>query len=215
MASTNHSKVAKFWDKHARKYAESKISDEAEYENGLKVTQTFLTPQQNVLEMGCGTGTTALTLAPSVQHLTGTDISPEMIAICNEKKAAGEIQNVDFRVAATTGSDLPNEQFDAVLAFSVLHLVDNLESTLAETSRLLKPGGAFVSKTPCLNETLLFSLLRGPLFFAEKLGLAPDVTFLKADELDQRVRLAGFELVHTYTTEKSPKRRFIATRKKA
>lgn len=219
MANTDtdidHAKTAKFWDKNARKYAASKISDQAEYENGLEITKTFLNPQQQVLEMGCGTGTTALILAPFVAHLTATDISPEMIAIGNEKKTAAGIENLAFKVAATTAPGSSTGQFDAVLAFSLLHLVDSLTETLEQINRELTPGGLFISKTPCLNENFLFSLLRWPLVLAEKIGLAPEVTFFTANQLDRKIESAGFELVHGYITEKAPRRRYVVARKKA
>lgn len=215
MADTDLSKTAKFWDKNARKYAKGKIADQAEYENGIEITKTFLDPQHHVLEMGCGTGTTALILAPFAGHLTGTDISPEMIAICNEKKAAAGVDNIEFKVSATTEHDPSSALFDVVLGFSLLHLVNDLDKTLAQVNQVLKPGGIFISKTPCLSETLIFSLIRWPLIIAQKFGFAPHVLFFNVEQLDLRVKRAGFELVHGYTTEKQPRRRYIAARKKA
>ena len=213
MPNPNHAKSAKFWDKNARKYAESKISDEAEYENGITVTKQYLNKDQKVLELGCGTGSTALVLAPEVGHLTATDISPEMIAIANEKKAAQGIANIDFNVGIASNPQFNNEQFDVVLALNLLHLVDNLDSTIAQTHRLLKPGGLFISKTPCLKESIVFSLLKYPLVVAQWFNLAPQVLFLKIDQLEQRIRTAGFEPVHAYTNQKSPKRRYIVVKK--
>ena len=70
-----------FWNKTAEKYAATPIKDMASYEETLTRTRGYLGPEDNVLELGCGTGTTALKLAPSVAHLTGSDISEGMIAI--------------------------------------------------------------------------------------------------------------------------------------
>ena len=214
MANSDHSDATKFWDKNARKYAKEKIADQAEYENGLEITKTFLRSEHHVLELGCGTGSTALLLAPFVGRITGSDISPEMIAICNEKKAAADINNVQFIVGATTQPELPNGHFDAVLAFSMLHLVGDLDETLAQIHQRLKPGGMFISKTPCLSQTRVFSLMRWPLILAQKLGQAPKVIFFNVAQLELRVKKAGFELVHGYTTEKQPRRRYIAAKKK-
>ncbi|MEL6287025.1 MAG: class I SAM-dependent methyltransferase, partial [Pseudomonadota bacterium] len=49
-----------------------------------------------VLELGCGTGSTALLLAPSVAQITGTDISGEMVRIANGKAADQGAQSVTF-----------------------------------------------------------------------------------------------------------------------
>lgn len=58
----------KFWNGTARKYAASQIGDMAGYERTLARTRSYLHPDDRVLEIGCGTGTTALIHAPNVTH---------------------------------------------------------------------------------------------------------------------------------------------------
>lgn len=213
MSNSYLAKSAKFWDKNARKYAKSKISDQAEYENGIAVTKQYLNKDQKILELGCGTGSTALELAPGVDHITATDISPEMIAIGNEKKDEQGVSNVEFSVHVASEPQFEIDQFDVVLALNLLHLVDDLDKTITQTHQLLKPGGLFVSKTPCLKESALLSLLKYPLIVAEWVNLVPKVLFLSIDQLEQRILSAGFEAVHAYTNEKSPKRRYLVVKK--
>ena len=55
---------AKFWNKVAAGYAKQPIADEAADQRKLKVTQEYLQPSMNVLEFGCGTGSTAIVHAP-------------------------------------------------------------------------------------------------------------------------------------------------------
>jgi len=136
-----------------------------------------------------------------------------MIAIANEKKAAQGISNIDFKVGIASEPQFDNEKFDVVLALNLLHLVSNLDDTLAQTHRLLKPGGLFISKTPCLKESIVFSLLKYPLVVAQWFNLAPPVLFLKIEQLEQYIHAAGFETVHAYTNEKSPKRRYIVAKR--
>ena len=69
IASTTPSRDVRFWDRIARKYAASPIKDIAGYERTIARIAQLLGPTQSVLEIGCGTGTTALKLAPLVARL--------------------------------------------------------------------------------------------------------------------------------------------------
>ena len=71
---------ARFWDRIAPKYATDPIADLAGYEATLQRVQGLLSPQHDVLEIGCGTGSTALRLAPFTRSLLATDVSSQMIA---------------------------------------------------------------------------------------------------------------------------------------
>ncbi|MDZ4173268.1 MAG: class I SAM-dependent methyltransferase, partial [Hydrogenophaga sp.] len=79
---------AMFWDRIADKYAADPIEDIAGYEATLKRVQDFLSDDQDVLEIGCGTGTTALRLAPLTHRWLATDLSTNMISIARQKLAA-------------------------------------------------------------------------------------------------------------------------------
>ncbi len=76
---------SKFWDKIAEKYSKQPIADEASYQKKLEVTRGYLQPEMEVLEFGCGTGSTALIHAPYVKHIRAIDISSKMIAIAKAK----------------------------------------------------------------------------------------------------------------------------------
>jgi ubiquinone/menaquinone biosynthesis C-methylase UbiE len=85
-----------FWDKAANKYAASKIADMGGYEETLTRTRSFLHAEDHLHEIGCGTGSTALKLAPFVRQLTATDISGGMLAIANEKLQKTDLTNLSF-----------------------------------------------------------------------------------------------------------------------
>lgn len=76
---------AKFWDKIAEKYSKQPIADEAAYQKKLQVTQEYFKPDMEVLELGCGTGSTAIIHAPYVKHIRAIDISSKMIEIAQGK----------------------------------------------------------------------------------------------------------------------------------
>ena len=61
----------KFWDKIADKYSKQPIADEASYQKKLQVTQEYFKSDMEVLEFGCGTGSTAITHAPHVKKDSG------------------------------------------------------------------------------------------------------------------------------------------------
>jgi ubiquinone/menaquinone biosynthesis C-methylase UbiE len=130
-----------FWDRAARGYAARPVADSKAYETTLERTRAWLEPTDDALEIGCGTGSTAIRLAPHVSSITATDISPEMIAIAEERRSDGGPGNVTFLAAALSDARLESTAFDVVMAFNVLHLLEDLPDALIRIGRLLKPGG--------------------------------------------------------------------------
>lgn len=204
---------ARFWDRTSSRYARSAISDHAGYERTLERTRELLKPQDRVLELGCGTGTTALRLADHVQSYLATDISTGMIAIAEQKLAAAAIPGLSFRVA-TVEALAPEACFDAVLGFSYLHLVRDLADTLERARSLLAEGGLFISKTPCIGD--MNPLLGyGALPVMRALRLAPYAAVFGAAELSERVAAAGFQIlaIESLATKGKDRRPYIVARK--
>jgi 2-polyprenyl-3-methyl-5-hydroxy-6-metoxy-1,4-benzoquinol methylase len=200
----------RFWNRIAPRYARMKIPDETSYRHKLDRTRAYLTPQAEVFEFGCGTGTTALHHAPHVARLRAIDYAPAMIAIAKEKAAAQGAANVDFAVG--TIEDEPDApRWDMVMAHSVLHLVPDRDAAIARAFRMLKPGGHFVSSTICLSDGLWFMR---PVLPAMRLArLAPaGVAFFLAENLRKAVESAGFEVVEDWRPGKR-KAVFLVARK--
>jgi len=205
----------RFWDRAARKYARSKIADPGGYERSLDRTRALLGPSDRVLELGCGTGTTALRLAKGVQSYVATDISPEMIAIAEEKHAAGTVPGLSFQKETAESLALRAAQFNAILGFNYLHLVRDLEDTLRRIHGMLSSDGLFISKTPCLGDmNLLIRLALLPAMRA--VGKAPYVSVFRADDLSERIRAAGFDILATegHATRGRDTRPYIVARKR-
>lgn len=182
-----------FWDRAARKYAQDPIKDMIGYERTIERTRHYLDGVDVVLEFGCGTGTTALKLAPTVSRLIATDVSAEMVAIAKEKAAQSNCQNVAFEVASVHEAPWADGCFNAVLAFNVLHLVAQRADALARIFRLLAPGGLFISKTPCLSE--MNPLIRMAVPVMRAIGKAPYVESFSAETLVDDIQGAGFGIV--------------------
>jgi ubiquinone/menaquinone biosynthesis C-methylase UbiE len=210
---SDESKNARFWDRMARKYAADPIADMAGYERTLDVARGYLKATDQVYEFGCGTGTTALKLAPSVAHLTATDISAEMIAIAREKAALEGCANAVFEVGAPETASCPDGSVDVAMGFNILHLIEARGATYRAIHRLLKPGGLFISKTGCLKE--MNSALRLILPPMQLIGRAPYVAFFSAAELEREVVNAGFEIAERarHGTRGKDARIFLVARK--
>jgi ubiquinone/menaquinone biosynthesis C-methylase UbiE len=205
----------RFWDRSSRRYAKSSIADPNGYERTLERTRAYLQPGDSVLELGCGTGTTALRLANGVRSYLATDISGGMIAIAEEKLAIESIPALSFRTA--TAEELVHEEsrFDAVLGFNYLHLVRNVPDTLRSIHVLLKPGGLFISKTPCLGDmNPLIRLLLLPAM--QVVGKAPHVSSLGASELERLIVGAGFDVLvrESHASKGKDQRPYIVARKR-
>lgn len=206
---------ARFWDKMARKYAAHPIADEAGYEASLRRTSELLTESDQVLEIGCGTGTTALRLAPRVRHLHATDVSSQMVAFAQEKLAATPMAQLDFAVLDAAGAARQAPQaYDVVLAFNVLHLLPDLDGGLDAVWQALRPGGLFLSQTPCVAEmNPLIPWVALPV--ARALGKAPPVHCFQGPALEAAIARHGFEVlaVERHATQGRDVRPYIVARK--
>jgi len=211
---------ATFWDRASEKYSKSPISDPAGYERTLDATTKLLGPDDAVVELGCGTGGTAIHLAPGVRSCLGTDISPKMIDIADGKKDDKSADTatplgLKFQVATAELLAADTERFNAVVAFNYLHLVRDIPGTLRSIHTVLAPGGLFISKTPCLRDMrgglLMFALLPALRAF----GQAPYVGIFTVADLERQIAEAGFEITTTEFHDSGGKksRPFIVAKK--
>lgn len=202
---------ATFWDRIAPRYARRPVSDPDAYEATLTRVKTYLSESDSALELGAGTGSTALVLAPFVKQYEATDISQGMIDIALDKAWNISVPNLTFRQAGIEAEENRDTTPDVVLAFNLLHLVPDTEATLAMIHDLLPEGGLFISKTPCIGARWYFR----PMVKAMQLvGKAPFVRFLQVSEIDHMLVAAGFEIVETGLYPPTTPSRFVVARKR-
>ena len=206
-------KSAKFWDRIADKYAATPIRNPDAYEATLDQVRALIGPDDTVLELGCGTGSTAIALAPSVGKIIATDVSEAMLSKGRERAHEAGAANVEF--IQTDAADAPQGPFDAVLAFNLLHLIKDMDGALSEIAARIKPGGVFVSKTFCMPEkrNIVWWFIQLGLPAMQAIGKAPYFAKLSTAELDAAITRAGFSIAHTEMAPgKDPRRTIIARR---
>ncbi|MFN4157851.1 MAG: class I SAM-dependent methyltransferase [Gemmobacter sp.] len=202
-------KNQRFWNRIADRYAARPLKNVAAYEAMLADVAGRLKDTDRVLEIGCGTGGTAIRLAPGVAQWTATDFSTEMVRIAQAKPAG---TNVTFRVAAAEDA-FDGGPFDAVCAFNVLHLVRDLPDTLARIHTHLAPDGLLICKTWCFADVtlklrLLFPVLR--LF-----GVFPVATVFSASDFRAAIQDASFDIADERVFGDYPQNPYIVARKHA
>ncbi|MEW9918294.1 class I SAM-dependent methyltransferase [Marimonas sp. MJW-29] len=206
--------AGEFWDNAAGKYAASPIKDPESYEYTLGRTRSYLQPTDRVLEIGAGTGSTALQLAADVAEITGTDISREMMRIASDKALAQKARNVTFQVKTAQGAAEKAGQFDVVLGFNILHLTNDMERVLSTLYREMAPGSMLITKTPCIGDPsmgLKRFAIRAMVPVMQLLGKAPFVRYLTVQELEAAMQWAGFRIIETCS--KPAMSRYIVARR--
>jgi ubiquinone/menaquinone biosynthesis C-methylase UbiE len=184
--------ATRFWNWNAERYARQPIADEESYQKKLAVTQKYLTPEMKVVEFGCGTGSTAVHHAPRVKTYEGIDVSEKMVEIGRRKAAEAGLSNLTFTVGTLEDANVPDASCDAVLGLNILHLVPDLDGTLATVAHILKPGGRFFSSTICLENLRGGMRLLG--LATRVLPLLPTVSSFSVADLEGRLESAGFKI---------------------
>jgi SAM-dependent methyltransferase len=96
-----------------------------------------------VLSVGCGTGGFSAVATAAGACMVGVDEDAEAIAICRLRDDAGH-----FVRAAAEALPFRDGTFDLVYCFSVIEHVDSVETTIAEMTRVTRPGGQLYVHTP-------------------------------------------------------------------
>ena len=122
--------------------------------------QTF-PPGSRLLEIGCGTGEEAVTLAREGRKIIATDISPRMARVTREKaRRAGVASSVHALAlpASGVGALEPTQPLDGGYAsFGALNCEPRLDAVGRALTHLVRPGGCFV--TSVMARTALFEML--------------------------------------------------------
>jgi SAM-dependent methyltransferase len=120
------------------------IEHEGAYDRQLEpfgvalLTGAALEPHERVLDVGCGTGTTALTAAATADRVLGIDLSAVLVERARAR-AEGR-RNVEFQVADAQTAQLP-DPFDVVISRFGVMFFDDPPAAFANLRRAVAPSG--------------------------------------------------------------------------
>lgn len=147
-------KSQEFWDKQAKSFDDFDRQSEDASGKLIAVTKKYLAADDYVLDFGCATGNKTLRLAEGVRHIHGLDFSPEMITMAIKKKHESGAVNVSFMQGTIFSNDLVKSSFDKIIAFSIIHLLEDSGKVIQRIHELLKPRGLLISETACFKEKM-------------------------------------------------------------
>ena len=103
-----------------------------------------LAPAERVLDLGCGAGTDSLVAAQMVGaegHVTGIDMTPEMLDKARAAAAELGAGNVEFVAGEVEQLPFADASFDVVISNGVIDLIPDKDAVFSEVFRVLGPGG--------------------------------------------------------------------------
>jgi ubiquinone/menaquinone biosynthesis C-methylase UbiE len=113
-------------------------NDEA---NRLLIDLAGVGPEDTVLDVACGPGLVACTLAGVARHVTGIDLTPAMIEQARARQQSRGLTNLTWLVGDAVPLPFPTAAFSVVVTrYSVHHFLDP-RAVLAEMVRVCSPGG--------------------------------------------------------------------------
>lgn len=122
----------------------AQIADALTPVRGWLITELAPRSGETVLELGAGTGESGFEAAALLGDdglLISADFSPDMVEVARRGGAELGLSNVDYRVIDAEGIELDTGSVDGVLCQSTYMLVADPSAALAETRRVLRPGG--------------------------------------------------------------------------
>ena len=203
-------KAEKFWDRTAQYYDKEEKKDERTYLKFIENARKHLKFTDLVLDFGCGTGIVSNEIAENVKMVYAVDISSKMIEIARNKAFGRKIQNVDYVYSTVFDERFTRNTFDVILAFNVLHLLEDSQKVIQRINELLKPGGYIISATPCMGERPILNSLFS---VGSKIGILPKIKSFKIFELEHLFINGNFEIIETECLPHNSPQYFLIAKK--
>ena len=123
-----------FWDRYGRGTIE----------------RLTLSPGSTVLDVGCGSGASAIPAAQRVGpggRVIGVDLAERLLAMARAKANALRLQNAEFRVGDMESLGFSDGAFDAVVCVFAIFFVPDMVKQVRELWRMVRPGGQLAITT--------------------------------------------------------------------
>lgn len=191
-------KAQRFWDKQAKKFDGNEKNYELASQELIARTKGYLNANDNVLDFGCATGTKTLELAGWSKQIHGLDFSAEMIGEAVKKRDDLKVKNVSFSQGTIYIDELEKASFEKIIAFAIIHLLEDSEKVIQRINELLKPGGLFISTTACFREKMDFKTrLEFTVYrFMKGLGTFPlHLNMYRTSDIEKLIRMQNFNII--------------------
>jgi ubiquinone/menaquinone biosynthesis C-methylase UbiE len=153
-------------------------------------------PGQRVLDLGCGGGHVAFTLAPHAAEVVACDLSPEMLSAVASEATRRSLANILTQQASAATLPFPDGVFDVVASRFSAHHWQDLPACLGEARRVAKTGAlALFADEVAPSEPLLDTALQA-------IELLRDPSHVRAHSLAQwrsMLEAAGFAVEQVTT----------------
>jgi 2-polyprenyl-6-hydroxyphenyl methylase / 3-demethylubiquinone-9 3-methyltransferase len=163
--------------------------------------------RKTVLDIGCGGGILAESMAAQATHVTGIDLAAKPLGVARLHALEGGVDNIEYiEVAAEALASQRPAAFDIVTCMEMLEHVPEPASVVAACAHLVRPGGwVFFSTLNRNPKSFLFGIV-GAEYLLQLLpkGTHEYARFIKPSELARWCREAGLELQSSRGMEYNP-----------
>ncbi|MFZ4547900.1 MAG: class I SAM-dependent methyltransferase [Bacteroidales bacterium] len=160
------------------------------WQRRVKMLTAGIKPNDQILELGCGTGYFTKEIVSTGAFVTAIDISPELLNIAKKEITA---TNVSFLLDNAYDLSFKENSFDKILGSSVLHHLE-IRKAICEMFRVLKPGGRILFTEPNMMNPQIAMQKNIP-SLKRKLGDSPDETAFFRWTLKRLLHETGFNAI--------------------
>lgn len=153
-------------------------------------------PDQNILELACGTGCFSEVLTKKAGFLTASDLSDAMLKTASNRLHC--IKNVRVQKEDCYALSFADEQFDGAFLGNLIHVISHPELVMKEVRRVLRPGGLAILIDSTSIGLSPRQKLAMSLRYLRHLGLPPRSNkILSPCQLETLVTNAGFQVTES------------------